>query len=187
MLSASDLPLDVQLIRSGTNSDPTLRSVHKYLMTTWPNIATINQSVRMFYTVRKSLSTEDGCIFYGNRIVIPEKYRNDILKSLHNSHTGSTRMKMVGRSYVYWPHIDKDIENFVNQCEVCQLTQNNPKEDLKTHWPSCNFPFQRVHLDFFHFAAKSFLILTDSYSKYIDVKLMPRTTAHNVIVWKQSL
>lgn len=113
--------------------------------------------------------------------MIPLKLQKQVLETLHESHTGIVRMKMLARSYVFWPDIDKDIHNFVNNCEVCQMTQNVSREHITSKWPPTKYPFERIHLDFFFHAVKTFLILVDSYSKYIEVCIMNKTDAQSLI------
>ena len=43
------------------------------------------------------------------------------LKDFHTGHIGSNRMKSLMRSFVYWPIMDKDIENAVKLCKGCTL------------------------------------------------------------------
>lgn len=90
-------------------------------------------------------------------------------------------MKMVARSYVWWPSIDKDINNYVDSCLICQQSQNVKKEVVTSTWPQTDFPFQRIHVDFFHLWGKTFLLLVDTYSKFCDVQIMSSTNAHAVI------
>lgn len=51
---------------------------------------------------------------YINRASVPSHLKLEVLKSLHENHTGIVRMKMIARSYVYWSTCDKDMENYVN-------------------------------------------------------------------------
>ena len=50
-----------------------------------------------------------------------------MLDELHEGHRGVAKMKALARSYVWWPGIDKAIEQVSKGCTGCQLTQNNPK------------------------------------------------------------
>jgi len=74
-----------------------------------------------YWTRRLELAVEDGCLLWDNRVVVPPPSRNDILQELHEAHPGVVRMKLLARSYVWWPSINQDIENTVRQCQQCQL------------------------------------------------------------------
>lgn len=50
-------------------------------------------------------------------------------------------------------------------------------------WPEAPNSFYRVHIDFFHKYGYTFLILVDSKSKWLDVKLMSdRTNAKETVL-----
>lgn len=44
----------------------------------------------------------------------------------------------------------------------------------------CSFPFERIHLDFFHFNGNNFLLIVDAYSKFLEIYLMKKTDACQV-------
>lgn len=52
-------------------------------------------------------------------MVIPLQLRGPVLQELHESHPGIVKMKMLARSYVWWPALDADAENAVKGCIVC--------------------------------------------------------------------
>ncbi|GFV75042.1 uncharacterized protein K02A2.6-like [Trichonephila clavipes] len=58
-------------------------------------------------------SLQNGCIMYGHRVCIPEKYQNQVLEELHIGHPEIVKMKAIARSYCYWQGIDASIANFV--------------------------------------------------------------------------
>lgn len=127
------------------------------------------------------LALEDGCLFYGERILIPFALRGKVLELLHDTHIGVVRMKSVARTYVWWPGIDTDVENCTKCCKSCQSMINRKDERELSNWPKTNRPFERVHIDFFMLEGKTFLILVDSYSKWLEIFLMKKTKAIEVI------
>lgn len=177
----SGISVDISQVQKYSIADDDFVKVYEFIMSKWPKSSQLNDVCSKFYKIRNSLSTENGCLFYGDRIIIPHKLQNYVLKTLHDSHTGIVRMKMIARSYVYWPNIDKDIQTYVNNCDVCQKTQSVNREHLTSKWPQCSYPFERIHLDFFYHAAKTFFIIVDSHSKYIDVQIMSKTNATSLI------
>ncbi len=53
-------------------------------------------------------------------LVIPREKQSEILSMLHNSqyagHPGMSRMTLTIGSRFYWPHLKKDIENWIKCC-----------------------------------------------------------------------
>lgn len=89
-------------------------------------------------------------------------------------------MKLLAKNHVWWPGIGEDIEEFVNNCKVCKLLVAKPLSSGISSWPKSEFFFQRVHMDFFYFRNKNFLLIVDSYSKWIDIKEMNNTKIINI-------
>ncbi|KAJ8896332.1 hypothetical protein PR048_001676 [Dryococelus australis] len=58
---------------------------------------------------------------FGNRVVIPCNLRQKISNLFHEQHPGMLHMKILARSYMRWPKMNKEIENNVRLCEACQL------------------------------------------------------------------
>lgn len=122
-------------------------------------------------------------IIYCWEVVIPKSLQNEILSLFHEQHVGIIRTKMLIRSYCWWPGINNDIEKFIASCEICQQTQNFSNGTLFP-WPTAPHVFYRVNIDFFYKYGYTFLILVDSKSKWIDVKLMDRGSTANETILK---
>ena len=119
---------------------------------------------------RDELSTEEGCILWGSRLVVPPSCQKPVLDFLHQCHPGITHMKSLARSYVWWPNMDHALENITKQCDPCQFNKNNPsKAPLHPRmWPSR--PWSRLHLDYAGpFMGKMFLVTVDALSKWLDI------------------
>ncbi|KAL9966705.1 hypothetical protein ACROYT_G024821 [Oculina patagonica] len=119
---------------------------------------------------------------WGSRVIIPPKYQAQLLAELHEGHLGIVKMKASARSYMWWPGMDKAIEEVAKGCTGCQLTQNNPKTAPLHSWKWSARPWQRIHVDFAgSFLGTMFLIAVDAHSKWPEVIPMTTTTASRTI------
>ena len=101
------------------------------------------------YQCRKcDLSIEDGCILWGNRIIVPPPGRAKVIDTLHEGHPGMAQMKSLARCYVWWPSMEQELEQKVKECVQCQLMQNSPPQ-IPTHpWEWPQRPWARLHIDY---------------------------------------
>lgn len=173
--------VDKKLIAARTKEDSVLSQVYDYVMNGWPSVEKVDANIKPFARNKNSLASEDGCVYYGNNIVIPTKLQKIILELIHENHAGIVKMKLIARSYVWWPTLQHDIESYAQNCEICQSTRSVPKEIVKTKWQPASFPFERVHLDFFFSNGKTFLILVDAYSKFVEIAIMKTTVVNSLI------
>lgn len=172
--------LKLKDISTETMKDRLLSKVYKGLMNfECKNSADIE--TKYYYDRITEFTCNDGCIYYGNRVVIPDSLKFNILKILHDTHIGIVRMKMLARSYVWWRKLDSDIEQFVRGCRICAQTQNFRKVVKESSWNTTSHTYERVHIDFFSIEGLHFLLLVDSYSKWIEVSEMKTTSATKVI------
>jgi len=162
-------PVNAQKIKNWTLRDPVLSEVVTFTMQGWPE-HNPREELFPYWSRRLELATEDGCLLWGNRVVVPPQGRNDILQELHEAHPGVVRMKLLARSYLWWPSINQDIEDKVRHCQQCQLNQKAPEAVTMHPWEYPKRPWSRVHVDYAGpFWGKMFLIIVDAYSKWIDV------------------
>ena len=68
----------------------------------------------------------NGCVLWGNRVIVPIEGRTQVLDLLHDGHPGITKMKTIARQVVWWPLIDADLTNKVQNCRTCQVNQKSP-------------------------------------------------------------
>ncbi|XP_055701834.1 uncharacterized protein K02A2.6-like [Phlebotomus papatasi] len=123
-----------------------------------------------------------GCLIRGTRVYIPPVLRDKILLEIHDGHFGMTRMKAIARGYCWWPGMDKDIEEKVLNCTVCQENRSYPPKDSTHVWEDSSKPFQRVHADYAGpVQGKYLFILVDSFSKWPEVKVCNDMTTSTTI------
>ena len=102
-------------------------------------------------------------------VVIPAKCRDALLKELHESHPGISRMKSLARSHIWWLKMDADIELFVSNCGMCQYSANMPQASALNPWEWPGRFWFKVHMDYAGpIQGKWILVIGDAHSKYID-------------------
>ena len=94
------------------------------------------------------MSVEQGYILWGIRVVIPPSLQPQVLEELHHTHSGIVRMKATARSYVWWPHLDQDLEQLAKSCVQCQSYRNMPAAASLHPWLWPSKPWQRIHIDY---------------------------------------
>ncbi|XP_055523176.1 uncharacterized protein K02A2.6-like [Wyeomyia smithii] len=86
-------------------------------------------------------------------------------------------MKGLARSFVYWPGIDADIVKQVKSCSQCSRQAHAPPKFSEHHWQYPKGPWERIHIDYAGPVAGSMLlIVVESYSKWLEVKVTQSTT-----------
>lgn len=167
--------LNLKKISEIDASDPEFEKLKKAILTG------VFAEVKAYTSVKKELVIVGNLITCSGRVIIPEGLRKEALEMLHEHHVGIVRMKQLARRYIYWPTINKDIENLSSSCVVCKEVNFDKRKKVFVPWPEPKTPFERVHIDFFHFDGKQFLLLVDAYSKWVKVVFMKRTDAKSVI------
>ena len=119
-----------------------------------------------YFDKKQELSSFEGCLLWGSRVIIPETCREAVLAQLHEGHQGMVRTKNLARMYVWWPGINQDIDRIVRQCLPCQQTRSQPPEAPLHPW---SWPWARLHLDYAGpVEGKMVLVMIDAHSKWIE-------------------
>ena len=167
-------------IQKWTERDPVLSEVKRFVLQGFPS--QLDSKFTPFKSRSKELSVTNGCILWGARVVVPPQGRSSVLKELHDTHPGCSKMKSLARSYIWWPKMDSDIEDFVKQCQSCQESRPAPPVAPLHPWEWPSVPWSRLHLDFAGpFLGHNFLVLVDACSKWMDVQLMNSTASVKTI------
>ena len=170
-------------IRECTQQDPVLNKLMETIMVGWPEKQKdLPTSLRSYWSYRDELSVENGIIMKGERVLIPQEVKEIILKQLHVGHQGIEKTKLRAKESVFWCGINKDIENLVKECSICQEHQPSQTcETLMPHDIPCK-PWDTVGTDLFHYNGSEYLIVVDYYSKFPIVKKLPTHYTSGVVI-----
>ncbi|UYV76696.1 K02A2.6-like, partial [Cordylochernes scorpioides] len=168
--------LDYVLVSYKTQEDPTLRKLYKLVKYDKYDVDS-EVDIKPYNRIKNEITIVRNCLFFGNRMIIPDSLREYVLKIIHENHIGVNKMKTLARSSVYWPGMDEQIEKLSKSCSTCmENTSKLPKQEF-TEWTPPNKVWKRIHLDYFYFAGKTFLILVDAHSNWIECQMVPNTSA----------
>ena len=97
-------------------------------------------------------------VLKGQQLVIPWMQQPEILRQLHTAHIGTKKTTLLARDTVYWLNFNKDIDRFVQTCNVCQEHQPpHTPEPLHQHdIPSK--PWSLLGMDLFEFEGHRWLL-----------------------------
>ena len=165
-----------------TLNDKTMQVLTRYIKSGWPlNRKHIPKEISSYYTYREELCMLDDLIMKGNQIVLPQLLRNEMKKLLHNGHLGVVKMKGHARETIFWPGLNRDIENITNCCEQCLRYQNKQKSERVIPHEIPLVPWTKVGTDLFCLKSKSYLIVVDYTSNFFDISQLPDKLSSTVM------
>ena len=93
-------PISARDIKRETGRESSLSRVLQFILSGWPEVCD-KAMLKPFWSRQTELSVQQGCILWGNRVVVPRSLRPQVLNELHDSHPGISRMKALGRMFVW--------------------------------------------------------------------------------------
>ena len=149
------------------------------LLREW-NKLVMNEGV--LYRVKEDV--EGGKI---KQLILPEKYKAEVLKSLHDEigHLGIERTTDLVRERFYWPHLASDVMKYVKTCGRC--VRRKGVQDSRVKAPLVNIqttrPLELVCMDYLTLEESkggysNILVITDHFTHYTVAIPTRNQTAH---------
>nr|XP_034959630.1 uncharacterized protein K02A2.6-like [Zootoca vivipara] len=182
-----EVPVSAAHVGSTSAQDRTLRRVLNWV---WRGCleGPFAAEFQPFASRQHELSVHHGCLLWEDRVVVPQRLRQRVLEALHIGHPGIVRMKALARCYVWWPNMDEAITTWVATCQPCQESRLAPPAAKGHTWETPKTPWSRVHIDLagpFH--RRTFMVVVEAYSKWLEVALMTSTMTEAVTRLLQGL
>ena len=135
-----------------------------------------------YASFKEELSVSNGLLLKGRRIVVPQILRTEMLKLIHVGHLGAEKQKRLSRDILYWPNMNRDIDNNVQDCSVClKYRRAQSKQPLLETTDRKIGPWDRVGMDMMMWEGKMYLVMVDYYSNYPEIAAMENTSSNSVI------
>ena len=112
------LPATATQIKHATQRDSILSRVLRCTKSGWPD--SFSDAFKPYYHRRSKISIEENCLLWASLVILPLSLREQVLQELHHYHFGINNLKAIARSDVWWPGLDKALEDIVSSCSKCQ-------------------------------------------------------------------
>ena len=169
-------------LKKETKSDRVLAKLESIVLNGWPcDKSEIDPDLSPYWQHRDEISVLDGLLLKGERLIVPQSMCSEMLRKVHSSHMGIESCKRRARDTLYWPGMNGQISDIVSQCSVCNQYRNaQPKEPMLGH-DIPERPWQKVGADLYEFIKETYLLLTDYYSKYVEISRLSSLTSASII------
>ena len=153
-------------LKDTTREDPILGTVYQLTQQGWPHQRRHTpRMARAYLDFRDQLSTDEGLLLMGPRIVIPSCLREEYLQRLHQGHLSATKVQQNACQHLYWPGLDADIADYTRRCQECICRSQPPKEPLQAHEVPQE-PWERITMDYFYMNGRLYILICDYFSKF---------------------
>ena len=98
----------------------------------------------------------------------------------HSRHHGILRCRLCVSSAVWWPSIKHQVEQLVKSCLACTKVIVAHRQPMIAS-PLPNHPWDKVASDLFELNGKTYLLVADYFSCYLEVQTLTTTTSASVI------
>ncbi|KAK0131437.1 hypothetical protein N1851_033839 [Merluccius polli] len=158
----------------------------RYCVDGWPDRNQLQGPVKHYWHERAALCIHNELLLRGSRLVIPSNMRNDVLEKVHEGHQGVVKCRERACQTVWWPGLSCQIRELVLKCRECIKERVNPKEPLMpTKLP--DRPWQKLGADLFMLREKTYLLVVDYFSRYIEIAQLSPTRSMDVNVHLKSI
>ena len=175
-------------IQEATTSDSTLQYLIMLMRSNkWDSISNITdvnvnvEELKLFSKLRNELTVNDASnlLLRDTRIVLPSSLRNTAIQIAQKPMHNLVKTKRLLRTKVWFPHIDRMVQNMVERCLPCQANglDSRPEPLSMNELPPS--PWHTVHLDFCGpFPSGEYaLVVIDAYSRFPEVEIVNSTSA----------
>ena len=101
----------LETFKDETAKDPSLQELKTTVEKGWPESKSrVSPRISPYWNYRDKISTYDGIMFKGEKVIVPKTMQREMLEIIHSSHLGMEKCKRWARDVLYWPGMNSEIE-----------------------------------------------------------------------------
>ena len=166
--------IEIQLSQA---SDNILQQLKEVTLNGWPEKRSIPPSIKLYYSIRGEIVYNNGLLLKGLRIIIPSSLRSTMKDIIHHGHNGIERCKNRARQSIYWPGINREIEDLISRCSLCSTHRNKQQKEPLIEHEIPDTPWTKVASDLFTLCGHDYVIVTDYFSKFVEIERFPNKSS----------
>ena len=173
-------------IKEAQQKDAECIQILDYCKIGWPTYMPNEPILKPYWDNRQHFTVVNDLLMYDDRLVIPCTLRLDILNKIHEGHLGITKCRSAARQSVWWPNLNNSIEDMVQRCSTCVKLQPEKRETLMSS-SLPERPWERLGSDLFEINGRTYLLVVDYYSRWIEIRTLERTTSEDITLKLRSI
>ena len=170
-------------IKQQQQQDDACRLLTRYCQLGWPSKKKLPDIVKPYSSVAAELSVQNCLLLRGCCIVVPTAMKQE---KLYTGQLGIVKCRERARQSVWWPGLSTQLVQLIKNCRECCKERCQPAEPLITS-ELPELPFQKIGTDLFEWEKRTYLLVVDYYSRYIEIALLKRATSSEVITHLKSI
>ena len=174
-------------ICQSTNHDSVLQNVIECLESgKWYKFKD-DKTMNIFSRLREELTvrrlSNGSVLLRDNRLIIPKELQKKVIELAHQGHPGIVRTKSLLREKVWFPYIDKQVEELCKSCIPCLASVSKNESEPLNMSELPDGPWTEISADFYGPLSSNtyLLVIVDDYSRYPVVEIVSSTSAKSVI------
>ena len=98
-----------------TGKDEALQAVKAIIQDGWPESKhSLPATITPYFHICHELVVQDGLILCGDRVVIPNTLRREMIEDLHAAHQGIESSLRRARESIYWPNMNSEVNDYIS-------------------------------------------------------------------------
>jgi hypothetical protein len=164
----------IDQLSAAAAADPIYQLLIDQVKRGWPDDhTTVHPDLRVYSNFADELTVAGNFVYKGERVVIPQDAREDILNRLHAAHNGTNSCIRRARETVFYPGITADIKRLTETCDICRRHLYEEAKEPLMSYTTPSRPWERVGVDVFTQASQDYLVTVDYLSGYFEVDRLP--------------
>lgn len=169
-------------LRCGTSADQQLQDLMLMVQQGWPESKEdVPGSIREYFNYRDEITAQNGILFKGQKVIVPQALRSRMVEKVHSSHLGVEACIRRARDTLFWPGMSAVIKEKVEQCTTCNSMKPKQQKETLMSTEIPTRPWKTVAQDLFHVNNMDYMVTVDYYSDFWEIDQLDSTTAQDIV------